>query len=61
MAYSNRDYTCPKCGGWMEGDEGGDIFYCDTCDYVVGETNKKFNFKKIKKQKCGCDCDCDCK
>lgn len=56
MPISNRDYFCPKCGGWMEGD--GDIWYCDTCDYLKGEVMAN---KKSKKTKCNCECDCECK
>ena len=58
MAFSNRDYICPECGGWMESDGIGNVWYCDTCDYVKGEEKPT---KNIKKSKCNCDCDCDCK
>ena len=31
-AFSNRDFYCPKCGGWLECDEN-EVWYCDTCEY----------------------------
>ena len=31
---NNRDFVCPRCGGWLE-QYYGDEFGCDTCDYTV--------------------------
>jgi len=41
MYFSNRDYYCPVCGGWLES-EDGEIFSCDTCDYT--------NYKEISEE-----------
>ena len=37
MCTSNRDYTCPKCGGWLE-QMYGEMFHCDTCEYEIDFT-----------------------
>lgn len=40
MYFSDRDYYCPKCGGWLEFITE-EIFYCDTCEYTNDPEERK--------------------